>query len=85
MMTKDQLRALQVGDEVVRLLGDDPLGPSMGLRVTEVTELHIECGAWLFDRNTGGEIDEDLGWDGVTLTGSRLVRRLEDHNRDTTY
>lgn len=61
---------MQVGDIVTRMLaGTVP----MELRVTEITDDKIVCGWWTFDKNTLGEIDEDLGWDGVTNTGSYLV------------
>jgi hypothetical protein len=60
---------LKVGDVVTRLLaGIIP----MQLKVTEITENEIVCGAWKFHPATGGEIDEDLDWDGVVRTGSRI-------------
>ena len=43
----------------------------MQLEVTELTEKEIICGSWKFSKITGGEIDEDLGWDGIN-TGSIL-------------
>ncbi len=50
---------IQVGQEVTRLLaGTIP----MQLRVTAVTEDRIICGDYEFDRATGAEIDEFLGW-----------------------
>jgi len=54
---------MKVGDEVTRMLsGYIP----MQLKVTEITETEILCGprdvGWRFDRKTGAEIDEDLGW-----------------------
>ena len=33
----------------------------MRLKVTQLTADRIICGAWEFDRQTGAEIDEDLG------------------------
>lgn len=67
-------RAVQVGDRVVRLLaGELP----MELLVTEVTDDLIVCGGaagWTFDRVTGIEIDEELGWGPqFGITGSYLV------------
>lgn len=59
------------GDTVIRLLSG--LIP-MELKVTKVTEEFIFCGDWTFDINTGGEVDTDLGWDGVTVTGSYLKK-----------
>jgi hypothetical protein len=34
----------------------------MELKVTVVTSNRILCGDWEFDRQTGAEIDEFLGW-----------------------
>jgi len=59
------LASLKVGDEVTRMLaGTIPVQ----LMVTAITETEIQAGAWWFHKVTGGEIDEDLGWDGG-LTG----------------
>ena len=41
----------------------------MLLKVSKATRDRIVCGAWEFDRATGAEIDEDLGW-GPGGTGS---------------
>ena len=54
---------LKVGDTVTRwLAGTIP----MELRVTEITDTEILCGprdvGWMFDKATGAEIDEELGW-----------------------
>jgi hypothetical protein len=54
---------IKVGDTVTRwLAGTIP----MELRVTEVTDTEILCGergvGWMFDKKTGAEIDEELGW-----------------------
>ena len=61
---------LEVGDVVVRMLaGTLP----MKLRVSNVTDQVITCSDWEFDRATGAEIDDLLGW-GPTppMTGSYL-------------
>ncbi len=53
------LEDIQVGGKVVRhIAGVIP----MWLRVTRVTGSVIECSDWTFDRATGAEIDDDLGW-----------------------
>ena len=44
----------------------------MELKVTKVDDKLIHCGDWTFDRVTGAEVDEDLGW-GPTATGSVLL------------
>lgn len=56
------------GDTVTRMIcGTMP----MKLKVTKVDDKLIHCGAWTFDRVTGGEVDEDLGWTAYQ-TGSVL-------------
>ena len=64
--------AVQAGFRVHRLMaGSIP----MTLTVTEVTERLIVCGGgWTFDRRTGIEIDEELGWGlDYGISGSQLV------------
>ena len=61
------LQTLEVGDPVIRLLAGTV---KMTLKVTAVAEDRIVCGAWEFSRQTGGEIDDALDWDGVNRTGS---------------
>lgn len=62
----------QVGDTVTRLISSARV--PMELKVTALTPDRIVCGAWEFDRATGVEEDEELGW-GVKfgVTGSYLV------------
>ena len=61
---------IEVGDVVVRML-DGTL--PMKLRVSKVTAQVITCVDWEFDRATGAEIDELLGWGPPPLmTGSFL-------------
>jgi hypothetical protein len=48
-------------------------GIKMKLRITEVTESKFFCGGWVFDRKTGAEIDEELGWGPYPqMTGSYI-------------
>jgi len=63
-----KLASVKVGDLVTRYL----CGIPMQLHVTAVTETTIECGAWTFSKITGGEIDEELDWDGLGRTGSYI-------------
>ena len=44
----------------------------MRLKVTQLTADRIICGGWEFDRQSGAEIDEDLGWGPSGVTGSFL-------------
>ena len=50
---------MNVGDMVTRWLGGEI---PMELRVTELTDDRIICGDYEFDKATGAEIDEFLGW-----------------------
>lgn len=61
---------LKVGDVVTRMLGGTI---PMRLSVSAITDRIITCSAWQFDKATGAEIDEDLGWGPPPLmTGSYL-------------
>ena len=62
---------LKVGDIVVR----DLCGSKMDLTVTDIDDKLIHCGAWTFSKETGCEVDEDLGWDGITTSGSRIFHK----------
>lgn len=59
--TNKQLKNLKVGDVVTRYISSKRL-PNK-LKVTKITDSLIFCGPWKFDKETGAEIDEDLGWD----------------------
>lgn len=50
------LKDIKVGDEVTRDMG----GITSKLKVTEVTDLTIHCGSWVFSKRSGVEIDDDL-------------------------
>jgi len=65
-----KLAEIAVGDFVLRWLGGIP--KPMRLKVTQLTADRIICSAWEFDRQTGAEIDEDLGWGPGGVTGSFL-------------
>lgn len=63
---------IKPGDTVTRMIcGNMP----MQLKVTKVDDTLIHCGDWTFDRITGGEVDEDLGWTAYH-TGSVLQHRV---------
>lgn len=59
---------IAVGDTVIRILGRVV---EMPLRVTELDDETVTCGWWTFDRATGAEVDEELGWS-TEGTGSIL-------------
>ena len=56
-MNSNDLRTIKEGDIVERMLG---FVIPLKLVVTKVTDETIEAGLWVFDRNTGLEIDEDI-------------------------
>lgn len=61
---------MKIGDIVERKINvGGQLVPMMRLTITAIRGDRIICGAWEFDKNTGAEIDEDLGW-GPTASGS---------------
>lgn len=72
MTDKEHLAALKVGDIVNRMLAGVV---RVRIKVTAIDDL-IHCCPWTFHKETGCEVDSDLGWDGVTVTGSFL--KFED-------
>jgi hypothetical protein len=67
------------GDKVTRIIG----GYAMQLRVSAVDERFIYCGdpraGWKFARDTGIEVDEELGWGPPpALVGTYLVPAVLD-------
>lgn len=65
---------VKAGDTVIRMLaGTIP----MKLIVSKVDDDLIYCGdhGWTFDRKTGAEVDDDLGWGpAYGITGSFLTK-----------
>lgn len=70
---KHTFHEIKTGDIVTRMLAGSV---SMKLNVTKIDEAYIYCGDWKFRRDNGGEVDEKIGWDGVTITGSQLIKDL---------
>jgi len=61
-----------VGEKVVRVIAGEV---EMPLKVTAITEDRVICGPWTFDKATGAEIDDDIGWGPPPkVTGSFLRR-----------
>lgn len=63
----------KVGDVATRWLAGTI---RMDLKVTSVTDKLIICGeaGWQFDKKTGAEVDEDLGWGSPPkITGSFIL------------
>ena len=75
-----KIKEVKVGDVMTRILGGHPMKVVVGV----VKEDVIFCGSiegfvpatedagWQFRRDTGAEVDADLGWDGIKITGSYL-------------
>lgn len=78
MTRKEYLSSLKVGDKVTRLLSSANIPMAQTIWKIEnnliFTENHMIKGeaGWQFSLETGAEIDEELGWDGVKKTGSVL-------------
>lgn len=58
-MTRKSLPNRKVGEEVNRMIAGTI---AMPLIITRITPEYIFCGPYMFDRNTGMEIDEELGY-----------------------
>ncbi len=54
------MKQFNVGDSIIRYITSEKI--PMELKITEITEDKIICDDWKFDRKTGAEIDEELGW-----------------------
>jgi hypothetical protein len=72
-------RYVKPGDKVRRVLG----GAAMTLAVSAVDENSIHCGppgvGWKFDRATGIEVDEEIGWGPqFGVAGSYLIHPYEE-------
>jgi hypothetical protein len=72
-------RYVKPGDRVRRVLG----GAAMTLVVSAVDEDFIHCGppgvGWKFDRATGIEVDEEIGWGPqFGVAGSYLIHHYEE-------
>jgi hypothetical protein len=73
-------KEIKVGDVVTRMLaGSIPLKVIVGQIKDGIIKVGSEDGeisweeGWSFKQTTLCEIDEDLGWDGETVTGSYLI------------
>jgi hypothetical protein len=81
MIMAKQLSEVESGDTVFRWLGE--CSTPMLLLVKSITEKRIICaGGWEFDRATGMEVDEDLGWGPGGVTGSWIEAQ---HGRDDGF
>lgn len=67
--TPKTLADLKVGDAVTRMLGG--VVPQ-DLEITSIEDGVIYCGPWMFHQFNGAEIDKELGWDGINVTGSTI-------------
>lgn len=73
-----KLSEIGSGDTVLRWIVG--CGTPMPLIVKSVSDRRIICvGGWEFDRATGIEVDEDLGWGPGGVTGSWIEGQ---HGRD---
>lgn len=63
---------IKVGDTLTRLLGGTVPHVGQVTAIDGANDQFIFAGMWTFRLSTGAEIDEDLGWDGRTITGSYI-------------
>ena len=63
-----------VGNVVTRWLASNI---PMDFKITEVTDDRIIGGDWIFDRTTGAEIDEYLGWGPPPLATGSFISEKE--------
>ena len=52
--------------------------------MTQLTADRIICGGWEFDRQTGAEIDEDLGW-GLGVSPVHFLNLNQARTRKRTF
>jgi hypothetical protein len=85
LQSKPLPATIKVGDHMTRVLGGVV---KMPVTVGAIDSIRVWVGAghahidadnavqngWCFLRSTGGEVDDDLKWDGVTKTGSYLIK-----------
>ncbi len=74
-----KLAKVKVGDELTRMLGGKI---PMQVIVGKIDDIHVFTSSadgiitleegWKFRIDTGAEVDEDLGWDGIVKTGSYI-------------
>lgn len=75
---QNNLDQCKLGDTVNRYLSTIPT--PMKLVITQITEDRIICGDWKFDKTTGAELDEMLGWS-AHYSGSYIIFELENQNK----
>lgn len=78
-MVRTNFTDLKIGDELTRVLGGEV---EMPVIVGYIDDNTFKVGSvkgaiswedgWTFNKHTGLEIDEDLGWDGISKTGSYI-------------
>lgn len=79
-------KSIEIGQKCIRMLGGkipmhgeivhltkEHLYFSTRSTMLSIEQIENQEGmVWKFNRETLGEVDEDLGWDGITKTGSTL-------------
>lgn len=78
-MIRTDFSSLKIGDKLTRVLGGVVEMPVIVgyideniFKVGEVDGVISWEDGWAFNKHTGLEIDEDLGWDGISITGSYI-------------
>lgn len=50
----------------------------MQLTITAIEDDLVVCGAWTFDRTTGAEVDDELGWGPAYAYTGSYIRACND-------
>lgn len=69
-MKNNKFLKIKTGDVVQRTTIDGRILKK--LTITEIDNFCIYCGKFKFRIDNGAEINDDLGWNGVTHTGSYI-------------
>lgn len=73
---REWLQQVKAHQLVTRVMGSVV---RMELMVSKIDDEFIHCGPWKFSKETGAEIDADLGWDafntGATLQPSKRTKK----------
>ena len=77
MQHPDVFEFVYLAKDSSRLYGVNNTEVRFDLGFSSARELHEKHPDWEFDRVVGGEIDEYLGWDGKTKTGSYIIYERE--------
>lgn len=75
-MPKRSISHLQPGDRAIRyILGIIPMEVTVVSNDSKIVKCGNLMSQWFFNANTGWEIDDIMGWDGLNESGSYLKEK----------